>query len=459
MTKRFKRVFYIIFSLSLVFGLSACTENSADGDQTNKVVDTQSLIDNIIEEEENQENEKQAAAKENEEEAVAKKEKKDQNTQKKSEPKKEDTKAKKTNDNKEKDKKNKQESEDLVTIKIKAFGDIMAHLGQTTYAGNKGGGDYDFSDQFVYMEDFIKDSDIAIGNYETTSNPNLEWAGYPVFNTPSSYPKYIKDAGFDILTTANNHSFDTGEEGVFTTIKAIEDAGLDHVGTHTKDGSRILYKKVNDVKIAFLAYTYGTNGLEGTIENNEPEEILNYLDEDLIETDIKTAKNNNADFIVVYPHWGIEYQSYPSADQISLGRKMIDWGADIVIGNHPHVVQPAEYYKTEDGRKGFIAYALGNYISLQGLETLGDIRTEHSVAYEITLTKDLKDDTTNIESAKAYPLWVNTFYNELGGMTQTYLVSDFLGDGKYADQVDVYKKDRIKQAQDMVNETVLTDIE
>ena len=104
------------------------------------------------------------------------------------------------------------------------------------------------------------------------------------------------------------------------------------------------------MKIGFLAYTYGVNGLESLVVNHKPNEIINYLDEKIIEEDIKEARKNS-DFIIVYPHWGIEYQSYPAQEHISLARNMIKWGADVVIGNHPHVVQPAERYKAEMEKK------------------------------------------------------------------------------------------------------------
>lgn len=441
-----KKIFGLIFSLVLVLGFASCGKSAKKNETENQVVDTKSLINNILK---TQEEESQKAA---------------DSSKKKDDKKEEKKKANKKNDKKQasKDEESpKKKSKDQIkTIRIKAFGDIMSHLGQSTYARNKGGGEsFDFSDQFLYMSDFIKDSDIAIGNFETTTNPDRPIAGYPVFNTDVSYPKFLKEAGFDVVTTANNHCLDTGEEGLYATIKAIEDAGLDHVGTQKENEDRVIYKTVNDVKVAFLAYTYGTNDKEYNVVDTDVTKIVNYLDEEMIEKDIKVAKNNNADFIVVYPHWGIEYQSYPSPEQISLGRKMIDWGADLVIGNHPHVVQPGEYYRTEDGRRGFIAYALGNFISLQSYETLGDIRTEQSVAYEITLAKDMNDGETAIEGVKAYPLWVGTTYNEYGGNTQTRLVSDFIGDGKYASEADVYQVDRMKQAQEMVADTVREEVE
>lgn len=467
MKNRLKKILYILFSLVLVTSLGGCKDKNANNQEQVDIVDTKSLIDNIVKSQETQESKdlaKNEASNKDQNKETKKDQKKEKEDPKKEKTDKEDSskeekKAKKPTD-KASDKKKNSTKEDIKNVKIKAFGDIMAHMSQINYAQSKGGGEaYDFSDQFLYMKDFISDADIAIGNYETTSNPDLPTAAYPLFNTDASYPKFIKDAGFDIVTTANNHCLDSGEEGIFTTIKAIEDAGLDHVGTQKENDDRIIYKTVNDVKIAFLAYTYGVNGLEGSVVNYDVNKIVNFLDEELIEKDIKVAKNNNADFVVVYPHWGVEYTSYPSYEQIELGRKMIDWGADLVIGNHPHVVQPGEYYKTEDGRRGFIAYALGNFISLQSYETLGDIRTEQSVAYEIDLSKDMKDGYTKIENVKAYPLWVGTTYNEYGGNTQTRLVCDFLEGGKFADQVDENQRERIKQAQDMVSKTVTEDVE
>ncbi|MDY2919413.1 MAG: CapA family protein [Anaerococcus sp.] len=342
------------------------------------------------------------------------------------------------------------------TARIKFFGDTMAHLGQIQYAYNYGGGTYDFSNQYYYISDFVKDADLAITNYETTSNPNREYTGYPRFNTPETYPKAIKDAGFDVVTTANNHSLDTDEEGIFTTIDAIENAGLDYVGTHEEGGDRVLYKEVNGIKIAILSYTYGTNGLEDLLTPREEVPYINYLHEDEIKKDIEEAKKNKADFIIAYPHWGIEYQSYPEGEIIELARSMVEWGVDLVIGNHPHVVQPMERYKAEDGREGLIAYSLGNYISIQSLENNNDIRVEQSVAYEVSLNKDGKDK--KIADIKIHPLWVGSTYDDYGQSIKTYLCEDFLDGGKYYNEVDENQRSRIKEAYDMTMETVTSEV-
>ena len=133
---------------------------------------------------------------------------------------------------------------------------------------------------------------------------------------------------------------------------------------------------------------------------------------------------------------------------------MIEWGADLVIGNHPHVVEPYEYYEASDGRTGFIAYALGNFISFQNLENNNDIRTEQAVSYEIDLAKNPKNGATSIENIEAHPIWVGVKYNDFGTSVQTHVAEDFLDGGKYYDEVDDYQRSRIQQAYDMTVETI-----
>lgn len=386
-------------------------------------------------------NDKKAQAKLKKERAIADKEiKKDKKTISK---------------NKEKDE---DKEGDYTKIKAKFFGDTMAHIGQVQYALAYGGGDYDFSNQFSYIKDYVKDSDLAITNYETTSDPNREYSGYPAFNTPANYLKNIKDAGFDVVTTANNHALDTDEEGVQTTIEAIKEAGLDFVGTKAKDSDKILYKEINGIKVAILAYTYGANGKEDLLNVRDEVSSLNYLNEENVKSDIEEAKKNSADFIIVYPHWGIEYESYPTDETIKLAHEMVDWGADLVIGNHPHVVQPVEVYKSEDGREGIIAYALGNFISKQSLEVSGDIRVEQALSIEVTLEKDKKSGKKKLSDMKLHPLWVGTNYDQYGASSKTYLCEDFLEGGSKYDLVDDNMRARIQQAYDMTMKTAKTEV-
>lgn len=440
-----KKIFRILLSLTMALSLVACSNNKDMEEISIKsVTDLITRLDNY------------QKHKEEEQRLVEEKEKAKSQEASKKDASKEDIEEKARKEIAEEIKK----KPEIKKVKLKAFGDIMAHMAQIQYAYNKGGGEYDFSDQFTYLKDFVKDSDISIGNYETTTNPDLPVAGFPRFNVPAAYLKDLKETGFDIVSTANNHSMDTELEGVFSTMEAAKEAGLDYVGSFKDKSDRILFKEVKGVKLAFLAYTYGCNGRENLIVPREEVENLGYLsDEDQIKKDIARAKAQGADFVIVYPHWGIEYQSMPNEAQISLGRKMIDWGADLVIGNHPHVVEPVEIYQAEDGRKGLIAYALGNFISYQNYENNKDIRVEHSLALEIDLEKDMTSGNKKIADVKLHPIWVGTYYNEYGILIKNHLTEDFLEGGKYYDLVNENQRKRIQQAHDMTLEIANTGVE
>lgn len=449
-----KKYLSIILSLVMVFTISACSNKNKSEEPS--ITDVAGLISRLDTYQKNKEEEKRLAE-EREKEKTLKEAKKNELKEK-------DAKAKidqKALEERAKEEIAKEEKKkpQIKKVKLKAFGDIMAHMVQIQYAQNKGGGDYDFTDQFTYLKDFIEDSDIAIGNYETTTNPNIPYAGFPRFNAPAAYLRDLKDTGFDIVSTANNHSMDTELEGVLSTMDSAKEAGLDYVGSFKDKTERILYKEVKGIKFAFLAYTYGCNGREDLVIPREEVENLAYLsDEEQIKKDIKRAKASGADFIVVYPHWGIEYQSMPNETQTRLGRNMIEWGADLVIGNHPHVVEPVELYEAKDGREGLIAYALGNFISYQNYENNKDIRVEHSLALEIDLEKDLTSGNKKISDVTFHPIWVGTYYNDYGISIKNHLTEDFLEGGKYYDLVNENQRARIKQAHDMTLEIANTGV-
>lgn len=440
-----KKYFKILLSLIMALGLVACSNNKDSEEISIKsVTDLITRLDNY------------EKAKEEEKRLAEEKEEAKKQEASKKEVSNEDIEERARKEIDEEVKK----KPEIKKVKLKAFGDIMAHMAQIQYAYSKGGGEYDFSDQFTYLKDFVKDSDIAIGNYETTTNPDLPVAGFPRFNAPAAYLRDLKDTGFDIVSTANNHSMDTELDGVFSTMEAAKEAGLDYVGSFKDKSDRILFKEVKGIKLAFLAYTYGCNGRENLIVPREEVENLGYLtDEDQIKKDIGRAKAQGADFVIVYPHWGIEYQSMPNEAQISLGRKMIDWGADLVIGNHPHVVEPVEKYQTEDGREGLIAYALGNFISYQNYENNEDIRVEHSLALEIDLEKDLTSGNKKIADVKFHPIWVGTYYNDYGISIKNHLTEDFLEGGKFYDLVNESQRARINEAHEMTLDIANTGVE
>lgn len=443
--KRFKKIFCLLF---VVMALVSCSKGSSKDEASLEIEGTtETLIDNINKS--RNKDEKKVADSKSDSNSVKK-----ETTSKKAEKNdssKENSSSEEKNSSKSKDDLNENE----VEIRLKAFGDIMAHDEQVSYAYNVGSGTYDFSSEFEYTKDFIKDSDISVGNFETTVDPNLENMAYPKFNTPKEFIKAIKDAGFDVVTTANNHSLDTGVEGIGTTIDNLNSYDLDFVGTRKdSDGKRIIYKEVSGITVAFLSYTSFTNNTDNPEEYYD---YINYLDEDLIEKDIKKAKKK-ADFIVVYPHWGDEYVSEANQEQIDLGRKMVKWGADIIIGNHPHVVQPYEFYRNQDGKKSFIAYAAGNFISEQSFDTIGDIRTEHTVAFEFRLIKNKETGECHLGKVSAYPIWVGSTYDDYGKSVKNYLVKDFEDGGKYSGVLDENAMYRLEQTKTEVSETLNNEV-
>ncbi|QKF64982.1 CapA family protein [Campylobacter corcagiensis] len=299
-------------------------------------------------------------------------------------------------------------------IKIIVVGDIMTHKPQIDYAKINAG--YDFSPQFSNIKDFLKSADLVVGNFESASNPNLAYKGYPLFNTPPEIFKALKDAGFHALSTANNHALDAGIDGIFSTNEAIKNAGLFSFGTGKQ---KELILDVKGVKIALLSYSYGYNGLENSISLNE-KKFINFLDEDQIQKDIEKMSKLGADFIMVFPHWGVEYQSFSSKSQQILAKKMINFGVNAVIGNHPHVTQEISW----DVQNGFIAYSCGNFISNQRLETIKKIQSEQSVAYEIVVSKD--ENFTQIVDVYASPLWVNPVFENGKKTIKVFLANDIM---------------------------------
>ncbi|MSN96302.1 CapA family protein [Campylobacter sp. FMV-PI01] len=278
---------------------------------------------------------------------------------------------------------------------------------------------YDFSDSFSEIEKFLKSGDFVIGNFESSSNINRSFSGYPTFNTPPIVFKNLKDAGFDALSTANNHALDTSIKGIITTTNAIKNAGLISFGTGYEK-SKIV--EVKGIKIALFSYSYGYNGLENSLNAGE-KELINFLDEKQIQNDINFAKENGADFIIIYPHWGAEYKSKASEFQKKLAKKMVEFGADIVIGNHPHVVQEILWHKSKD-HIGFIAFSCGNFISNQRLETMQNIKTEQSVAFEIIISKN--QNKTTISDIFFHPLWVNPVFEDGKKVVKVFLAKDIL---------------------------------
>lgn len=291
------------------------------------------------------------------------------------------------------------QSPTVKTVTFAVVGDIMVHDYQYNEAYDPATGTYDFMHNFQDMKKYFEGRDIVLGNLELTfGGPDRPYASFPCFNTPDSFLDAVKDAGFNLLTTANNHSMDTGKAGVIRTLDKLDEYGIAHFGTNRsqEEQDAILYKDVNGLRFAFLSYTYGTNG----IPMPEPY-LVNLIDNDRMVRQIQEAREN-ADVVVVMPHMGNEYETVPRQTFIDWADLMFDSGADIVLASHPHVLQRMEYRKLEHGggeHDGFIIYSLGNFISSQTTPP-----RNASIVLHLTVEK-IGNEPPSVREVSFVPIW------------------------------------------------------
>ncbi|MDR1801527.1 MAG: CapA family protein [Lachnospiraceae bacterium] len=293
---------------------------------------------------------------------------------------------------------------DLRTATIAVVGDLMCHKAQWVDAYAKGNGSYDFDYSFKYIKPCIKAADYAIGNLETTIVlPTNQPSDYPDFAAPASFAKAIKDSGFDMVTTANNHAYDFGKEGLLNTLQTLDEIGLAHTGTFSteEESGKITIINVNGISFAFLSYTQFMNGNAAIPDMPWG---VNLATEEKIKTDIESARKLNSDFVIVFIHMGIEYETSPSAVVKEKVRTIADAGADAVLVSHPHVLQPVEFIeaKNPDGtlRKVFVAYSLGNFISSQQTDN-----TDYGMITYLKFNKTSEGEAA-LESVELLPTWV-----------------------------------------------------
>lgn len=295
-------------------------------------------------------------------------------------------------------------------IKISVVGDLMCHSTQYNYARVQGDS-FNFVPVFRYVEKYFQESDFTFGNLETVlAGKERGYSGYPLFNTPDDYVISLQKVGFDLLVTANNHSLDKGEDGLRRTIKVLNELNIHYTGTYSskKDRDSIRIYNIKGISFAILAYSYGTNGMP--IPNGR-EYIINMISDELIKNDIQSARNKGAEIVIVHYHFGEEYKREPSAYQKNVVDKTIKFGADIVVGGHPHVLQPVKYYKTENARidSGFVAYSLGNFFSNQQWRY-----SDVGVILQFEIEKHFKNDSLALRSLLFVPAWVFRGFTEKG---------------------------------------------
>lgn len=285
-------------------------------------------------------------------------------------------------------------------ITLVFIGDIMGHDDQIKSAEISETDSFNYDDVFSYIKPEISGADIAIGNLEVTlAGP--PYTGYPLFSSPVELAVACKNAGIDCLVTANNHTADRGKTGIARTINRLDSIGMMHTGSfrdqEERDSLYPLIIRKEDVSLALLNYTYGTN----RIKVPEPT-IVNILDKDLIADDIIKAQANNPDIIIVFLHWGTEYDTIPSKSQTDMAEYLFSLGVDMIIGSHPHVIQKMIWTKNDTLRKDkFLVYSLGNFVSNQSKP-----RRDGGLMVRVELTR--KSDSFEVTNAGYYITWVYT---------------------------------------------------
>lgn len=332
------------------------------------------------------------------------------------------------------------QSQDVKMARLFFAGDVLPHINFDNYARNYGSGEYNYDRPFEKLKDYVAKSDYFMVNCEFTTHPDLEPSGYPTFNSNEDIFRALSDIGVDVITTANNHCMDTGLDGLDYTIEAINKAGIENVGTQKNSTDKnYLIKDINGIKVGILAYAEQLNGFEYLLDSADKLAKVNMIDSVLIRRDISNAIRDGAEFIIIYPHWGVEYQSYPEEYQIELAHDMIDWGADMVIGNHPHVIQPREEYEAKDGRKGIIYYSLGNLVSNQNHNNFdGDYRVEHGLLVDTIIYKGENDTKAKILNTTYHTTWVGTIFDDYGLLNRAYVIDEYL----YGQKDDISEDDR-----------------
>lgn len=309
---------------------------------------------------------------------------------------------------------------------VLSIGDIMVH--QPQLEGAKTSNGYDFSDFFKVISPYYKNADLTIGNLELTfgGKESGSFKGYPSFNTPDELADAMKNAGINMLMTSNNHSNDTGFFGLKRTAKVLKEKGLEFTGTkETTSDPSYLVKEVNGIKIGIVNFTYETPGddpnrkyLNGGAIKQEANDYINTFSYQRIEkfydeaeSVIAGMKKNGAEFITFYMHWGEEYQLTANNWQKNIAQRLSNMGVDIIIGGHPHVVQPVELIHAEGSDHTTVCiYSLGNAVSNQRRELISSARkghTEDGVMFSYTLKKS-KGEVT-LDSINVIPTWVHKY--------------------------------------------------
>lgn len=286
------------------------------------------------------------------------------------------------------------------TVTLIAAGDCLMHNTQI-WSGQQGD-HYNFDSFFASVKPYLEEGDLATVCFEAPmAGPQNGYTGYPLFNSPDEAADAFKKAGFDIVVTAHNHCLDRGIDGLRRTLDVLHGRGLDTLGTYasSEESRRFLIKEVRGVKIGYLAYTYGTNGIPVPAQKTYS---VNYIYPDRIIQDIN-ALRPQTDILVLVLHWGVEYTAKPTMEQKILAQRFMEAGADVILGSHPHVIQTMEM-KQVKGKNRFVIYAMGNFIGDQnGMER------NSGIILRMNFRKDFAANDTRLESVSYTPTYSHSY--------------------------------------------------
>ena len=311
-----------------------------------------------------------------------------------------------------------------VVAHLMVAGDVMSHMPLTNDCYVKETDTYDYGHVLQSAAQQLALADYAVANLETTLSGGPEYSGYPRFNSPDGLALSIQEAGIDLLCTTNNHCMDRGFDGLSRTLDVLDGFGIPHVGTYRTQEERdadngIYVADVGGISVAFLAYTYGLNGLRlpsgkpyaANVFNTDYYTTLSSPDYETLEADLAAARALDTDLIAVMIHWGLEYHTKQNRYQEEMARFLVEQGADLVLGGHPHVLQPYDTITATgpDGqeRQGFVIYSLGNFISNQNFSDnhQKDLATKTTVILDLELTKD-PDGNTSLTDVRYTPYYM-----------------------------------------------------
>ncbi len=310
------------------------------------------------------------------------------------------------------------------TVSIGVTGDILIHKPILQNAKSSDGS-YNFDNIFTKVKDYFNSYDMMIANLEVTlGGEDRGYSAYPMFNTPDAIASSLKASGVDMVLTANNHTYDTGLSGLKRTLQVVEEKGLEYIGTRSTNTGAI-YKvcDINGIKVGMACYTYetvsgtaGRKALNGILLNAEAGPLVNSFDYNNLsafyseaEKSINEMKNQGADAVVFYMHWGNEYQFTPDNYQKNMAQKLCELGVDVIVGGHPHVVQPFDTLTSENGHETVCIYSMGNAVSNQRREIMDPCKTGHTedgMIFTFSFEK-WNDGTVKISDVNIIPTWVN----------------------------------------------------